>query len=139
MDLQQAALSTCTIVFVLSSMLGLGFGLRVSEIVAPLRNVRLVALSLVANFVVMPALALAALQTLLNLRSVAAVFGTFGILAAVLFIAGGYVAGWVLGGPALETRVVLGLGTAQRNIAASLVVASQSFDDPAVVVMVIVV
>ena len=59
MDLKQAAISTCTIVFVLSSMLGLGLGLRVSEIVAPLRNWRLVTLSLVANFVVMPAVAVA--------------------------------------------------------------------------------
>ena len=35
--------------------------------------------------------------------------------------------------------MVLGLGTSQRNIAASLVVASQNFDDPTVVVMVVVV
>jgi len=33
----------------------------------------------------------------------------------------------------------LGLGTSQRNIAAALVVAGQSFDDPNVVVMVVVV
>jgi len=84
-------------------------------------------------------IALIALQTLLNLRSVAAVFGTFGILAAVVFLAAGYAIGWVLGGPARDTRVVLGLATAQRNIAASLVVAGQSFDDPTVVVMVVVV
>jgi len=258
MDLKQAAISICTIVFVLSSMLGMGLGLRITEIAAPLRNGRLVALSLVANFVVMPALAVAlasllrldeplaigllllgaaggapllpklaqmargnlafavglmvllmvitvgyipivvpallpgvsvnpaqiarslillmllplggalavnasrpqlaarvkppldqianislialiALQTLLNIRSVAAVFGTFGILAAVVFLAAGYAIGWLLGGPARDTRVVLGLGTAQRNIAASLVVASQNFDDPTVVVMVVVV
>ena len=60
MNLKQAALSTCMIVFVLSSMLGMGLGLRVSEIVAPLRNRRLVTLSLVANFVVTPAVAVAA-------------------------------------------------------------------------------
>jgi BASS family bile acid:Na+ symporter len=36
-------------------------------------------------------------------------------------------------------RRVMALGTAQRNIAAALVVASQSFNDPKVVVMVIVV
>src|SRR5436190_21737249 len=59
MDLTLAALSTCTIVFVLSSMIGMGLGLRVADIAAPLRNRRLVALSLVANFVVMPALAVA--------------------------------------------------------------------------------
>ena len=59
MDLKQAAISISMIVFVLSSMLGMGLGLRVSEIVAPLRNWRLVMLSLVANFVVMPVAALA--------------------------------------------------------------------------------
>ncbi len=42
MDLKQAAISISMIVFVLSSMLGMGLGLRVSEIVAPLRNWRLV-------------------------------------------------------------------------------------------------
>ena len=38
-----------------------------------------------------------------------------------------------------ETRSVLGLGTAQRNIAAALVVGAQNFEEPQVVVMVIVV
>src|SRR4051812_10474735 len=258
MDLKQAAISISMIVFVVSSMLGMGFGLRVSDIVAPLRNWRLVMLSLLANFVVMPfaALALArilrldqsmgigllllgmaggapflpklaqiargnlafavglmvmlmvitvgylpivlpmllpgvsvnpaqiarslvllmllplggalavkanrpdiaarvkpildkisnlslialmALQTVLNVRSVIAVFGTGGILAGVLFLVLGVAAGWALGGSTRETRSVLALGTAQRNIAAALVVANQSFDDPEVVVMVVVV
>jgi bile acid:Na+ symporter, BASS family len=258
MDLKQASISIAMFVFVLSSMIGMGLGLRVKEIVAPLRNWSLVTLSLVANFVVMPAvaivlarilhldesmgigllvlgtasgapflpklaqlakgnlafavglmvllmvitvgylpiampllvpgvsvnpgqiarslvllmllplggalvvnasrpdvaakgkpffdktsnlslIALIALQVLLNVRSVAAVFGTGGILAGVLFLAVGFAVGWLLGGSARETRSVLGLGTAQRNIAAALVVANQSFDDPNVVVMVIVV
>ena len=258
MDLKQAAISLSMMVFVLSSMLGMGLGLRVSEIVAPLRNWRLVTLSLLANFVVMPfvALALARIlrldesmgigllllglaggapflpklaqiakgnlafavglmvllmvvtvgylpivlpmllpgvsvhpaqiarslvllmllplgsalavrakrpnvaakikpvfdktsnlglialmifQTLFNIRSVLAVFGTGGIFAGVVFLAVGVAAGWALGGSAPGTRSVLGLGTAQRNIAAALVVANQSFEDPNVVVMVIVV
>jgi BASS family bile acid:Na+ symporter len=84
-------------------------------------------------------IALMALQTLFNVRSVMAVFGTGGILAGVLFLAVGFGVGWALGGPARETRSVLGLGTAQRNIAAALVVANQSFDDPNVVVMVVVI
>jgi bile acid:Na+ symporter, BASS family len=257
MDLKQAAMSICMIGFVLSSMVGMGLGLRVSEIVAPLRNWRLVILSLAANFVVMPfaaialsrilrldepmaigllllgmasgapflptlaqisrgnlafavglmvllmvitvgylpivlplllpgvsvnpaqiarslvllmllplagalvvranrpdlagtikpifdkassvsLIALMALQTLLNVRSVIAVFGTGGILAGIVFLAVGFCCGWALGGSTRETRSVLGLGTAQRNIAAALVVANQSFDDPKVVVMVVV-
>lgn len=74
-----------------------------------------------------------------NIDKVLEVFGSRGILAGLLFIALGFAIGWVLGGPGKDTRRVLALGTAQRNIAAALVVASQSFSDPKVVVMVIVV
>jgi predicted Na+-dependent transporter len=62
-----------------------------------------------------------------------------GILAGLLYIALGFGIGWLLGGPDTDTRRVMALGTSQRNIAAALVVASQSFSDPKVVVMVIVV
>ena len=246
------------LVFVLSSMLAMGLGLTVGQIVAPLRNARLVALSLLVNFVLMPlgALALATLLrldeplgvgllllgsaagapflpklaqiakgdlafgvglmvllmvitvgylplilplllpgvsvnpakiarslfllmllplagalavkayfsaiatctkplldrvsnlglillvlliTVTNVNNVLAVFGTGGILAGLLFIAFGFVVGWLLGGPDSSTQRVLALGTAQRNIAAALVVGSQSFTDPKVVVMVVVV
>jgi BASS family bile acid:Na+ symporter len=79
------------------------------------------------------------LITLANVNNVLDVFGTRGILAGLLFIAIGFVIGWFLGGPDINTRRVLALGTAQRNIAAALVVGSQSFSDPKVVVMVVVV
>jgi BASS family bile acid:Na+ symporter len=257
-DWKQTAVDVATLAFVVSSMLAMGLGLTVGQIVAPLRNRRLVVLSLVANFVLMPiaaiglarllrldealgigllllgaaagapflpllaqiaksnlafavglmvllmvvtvgylpvvlplllpgiavnpmeiakslvllmllplAIALGVkaklpsvaarlkpglgkvstvslvlvilLLTAFNIRSVLAVFGTGGILAGLLFLAAGYGVGWLLGGPGADTRRVLGLGTAQRNIAAALVVAGQSFKDPNVVVMVVVV
>src|SRR5438309_1438991 len=74
-----------------------------------------------------------------NMNNVLAVFGTRGILAGLLFIAISFGTGWLLGGPDSDARRVLALGTAQRNIAAALVVGSQSFTDPKVVVMVVVV
>jgi bile acid:Na+ symporter, BASS family len=74
-----------------------------------------------------------------NARNVMALFGTRGVLASVLFLVAGAAIGWFLGGPNSETKGVLSLGTAQRNIAAALVVAGQNFDDPTVVVMVVVV
>jgi BASS family bile acid:Na+ symporter len=74
-----------------------------------------------------------------NIDKVLQIFGTRGILAGLLFIAMGFGIGWLLGGTSSETKRVLALGTAQRNIAAALVVGSQSFSDPKVVVMVIVV
>ena len=54
MDLLQKFIPVAMLVFVLSSMLSMGLGLLVAQITAPLRNVRLVALSLAANFIVMP-------------------------------------------------------------------------------------
>ena len=78
------------------------------------------------------------LVVVLNVESMVSVLGTGGILAALLLVAAGYGLGWLLGGPTADTRAVLGLGTAQRNIAAALLVGSQNFTDPRVVVMVVV-
>jgi len=50
-----------TVIFMLSSMLAMGFSLTLREIVEPLRNLQLVILSLAANFVLVPLLALALL------------------------------------------------------------------------------
>ena len=256
-EIFQAVVPIAMLAFVISSMLGMGLGLSVAEIFAPLRNARLVAVALVANFIVLPVGAIGlgrligldeafaigllllasaagapfvpklaqlargniafgvgvmvllmvvtvgylplALPVLLpgvtvdpwkiarslfllmllplaiglagraklpalaarikpvldrvsslslvvlmiaitgaNLRNVLSVFGTGGIIAGLLLIALGFGAGWLLGGPGRDTRSVLALGTAQRNIAAALVVAS-GFADPKVVVMVVVV
>src|SRR5882724_4475610 len=258
MEILSKSIPVVMLIFVLSSMLAMGLGLTVGQIMAPLQSLRLVALSLLANFVLMPLVAILvakllklneplglgllvlgsaagapflpklaqlakgnlafsvglmvllmvitvgylplvlplllpgvsvnsakiarslfllmllplagalavkakfpvaaertkplldrvsnlslilviALLTVVNFKSVLGVFGTRGILAGLLFIAVGFGVGWLLGGPAADTRVVLGLGTAQRNIAAALVVGSQSFEDPKVVVMVVVV
>jgi BASS family bile acid:Na+ symporter len=74
-----------------------------------------------------------------NVRNVIALFGTRGILASILFLFVGAGTGWILGGPGFGTKGVLALGTAQRNIAAALVVGGKNFDDPRVLVMVVVV
>ena len=74
-----------------------------------------------------------------NMQNVLSLYGTRGVLASILFIAAGTGIGWVLGGPQSDTRGVMSLGTAQRNIAAALVVGGQNFSDPNVIVMVVVV
>jgi BASS family bile acid:Na+ symporter len=258
LDLLQGLIPVAMLVFVLSSMVSMGLGLTVRQILQPLTQVRLVLLSLVANFVVMPLAAvglarslrldepfgigllilgaaagapflpvlaqraranlafavglmvllmvatvgylpialplflpgvsvdsvgiakslfllmllplaialtvnaqspnvaahmkpftdkasslglliLLALQMVVNISNVVSLFATGAILAGVLFIVIGYGAGWLLGGPAPDTKQVLGFGTAQRNIAAALVVGGQSFTDPKVTVMIVVV
>ncbi|MEV6137712.1 nuclear transport factor 2 family protein, partial [Nocardia sp. NPDC051990] len=57
MAILQDAVPIATLIFVVSSMVAMGLGLTISEITAPLRNLRLVAMSLLANFVLMPAAA----------------------------------------------------------------------------------
>jgi len=74
-----------------------------------------------------------------NMQNVLSLYGTRGVLASILFIAAGSGIGWLLGGPQPDTRGVMALGTAQRNIAAALVVGGQNFSDPNVIVMVVVV
>ncbi len=71
---------------------------------------------------------LAVLGLVLNFRDMISLVGSFGILAGVLFLLAALVLGYLLGGKDAETKPVMGLGTAQRNIAAALVVAGQNFD-----------
>lgn len=47
-----------TVIFVLTSMLAMGFSLTLQQIIEPLKNTRLVAFTLVANFVLVPLLSL---------------------------------------------------------------------------------
>jgi BASS family bile acid:Na+ symporter len=74
-----------------------------------------------------------------NIKNVIDLFGTRGIGASILFLLVGSGVGWLLGGPSARTKDVLALGTAQRNISAALAVGSQNFDDPRVMVMLVVV
>jgi BASS family bile acid:Na+ symporter len=69
------------------------------------------------------------LLTVLHIPHIFALSGTHALVAGLVLMAMGYGVGWWLGGPAVDTRLVLGLGTAQHNIAAALVVGSQSFRD----------
>ena len=258
MELLSKALSISMLAFVISSMLAVGLNLTVAQIIVPLRNVRLVSLALLANFVLMPAacfaiekllrldqslaigllllgtaagapflpklaqiakgnvafsvglmvllmvvtvgyvplvlplllegvsvdplkiarslvllmllplavglamkarfevaaarvkpvfdlvsnlslILLTILIWVVNFDKIIGIFGTRGILASVVFIVLGYGVGHLLGGPGLDTKRVLALGTSQRNIAAALLIGGQNFTDPNVVVMVIVV
>ena len=53
--------------------------------------------------------------------------GSCGFLALILFVVGSLVIGFVLGGRDPGVRSVLGLGTAQRNVAAAILVTSLNF------------
>jgi bile acid:Na+ symporter, BASS family len=79
------------------------------------------------------------LMLVTNFQNILGLYGTRGVLASAIFLLVGFGLGWLLGGPAVDTRSVLALGTAQRNVAASLVVAGQNFKDPRVVVLVVVI
>jgi predicted Na+-dependent transporter len=63
----------------------------------------------------------------LNISNIIDLIGTGGLLALLLFIVGSLVIGIALGGREPGVRSVTGLGTAQRNVSAALVVAAQNF------------
>jgi len=73
----------------------------------------------------------------LQFSTIIGTIGTGGIIAALLFLVGALLVGLLLGGKDASMRSVMGLGAAQRNLAAAMLVAAQNFsDDPNVLVMV---
>ncbi len=74
-----------------------------------------------------------------NFQAIVGVIGTGAIIAILIFLLVAFVLGYFLGGKDGGTKSVLGLGTAQRNLSAALVVAGQNFaDDPNVLSMILV-
>ncbi len=105
-----------------------GWAARLRPLLGPLSTVTL--------------LVLVATTFLLNVDGIIDIFGERAIFAALLVIGGafllGYGAGFLVEEPSTATRGVLGLATAQRNIAAATVVATENFSDANVLVMVVV-
>ena len=76
---------------------------------------------------------------LLNFSAIVGIIGTGGVVAILIFLIGALLMGYFLGGSDGQIRSVLGLGTAQRNLSAAIVVAAQNFsDDPNVMTMILV-
>jgi len=63
----------------------------------------------------------------LNISNIRSLIGTGGILALLLFIIGTMLIGFLLGGRDPRMRSVMGLGTAQRNVATAILVTAQNF------------
>ncbi len=75
----------------------------------------------------------------LNFSYIVGVIGTGAIIAILIFLVVALLLGYFLGGSDRGIKSVLGLGTAQRNLSAALVVAGQNFsDDPNVLTMILV-
>jgi len=112
-------------------ILPLGVGLAVRA-AAPRWAARLVPImGKLATF----ALVVVAIGTLgANVHDVVMVVRTGAVFASLLLVVGAFAIGYLLS--RRDRSMVLGLGTAQRNIAAAMVVASRDFRDPDVLVMV---
>jgi BASS family bile acid:Na+ symporter len=63
----------------------------------------------------------------LNVANIISLIGSWGFLALILFVVGSLLIGFVLGGRDPAVRSVLGLGTAQRNVAAAILVSTLNF------------
>ncbi len=65
----------------------------------------------------------------LNVSNIIDLIGSLGLVALLLFILGSLLIGLLLGGRDPAVRSVMGLGTAQRNVAAAILVSVQNFSD----------
>lgn len=63
----------------------------------------------------------------LNVSNIIDLIGSRGLVALLLFIVGSLLIGLLLGGRDPGVRSVMGLGTAQRNVAAAILVSVQNF------------
>jgi predicted Na+-dependent transporter len=63
----------------------------------------------------------------LNVSNIIDLIGSGGLIAILLFIVGCLAIGLLLGGRDSQVRSVMGLGTAQRNVSAAILVSAQNF------------
>jgi BASS family bile acid:Na+ symporter len=119
---------------VLTMLLPLGIGLLVDACFEPLADRLLPIMNTVSSAALVVAVAAIVLT---NFDSLLSMVDAGAILAALLLVGGGFGGGYLLGGLDPGEREVIALGTAQRNIAAATVVATQSFGDPRTLVMVV--
>ncbi|MDZ7961577.1 MAG: sodium:proton symporter [Aulosira sp. DedQUE10] len=77
-------------------------------------------------------------RLIIHTNDIIGLLKTGAIFVCAVFIIFSFSVGYLLGGPGIDTQRVLGVGTAQRNFAAALLVATSNFDDPSVVSIIMV-
>ncbi|BAT54524.1 sodium symporter [Nostoc sp. NIES-3756] len=77
-------------------------------------------------------------RLIIHTNDIIGLLQTGAIFVCAVFIIFSFSVGYLLGGPAIDTQRVLGVGTAQRNFAAALLVATSNFADPSVVSIIMV-
>jgi predicted Na+-dependent transporter len=120
--------SSLVVLMLLPMVVGLLINYRYEKLAALLQNTlsRIANVGLVLGFVALLAL---------NWRLLLATIGSGAIISVLLLILGSFIIGWLLAGKDTAAKPVLALGTAQRNIAAALVVAGNNFSDPDVLLI----
>ena len=78
------------------------------------------------------------LTIVVNLHNAIDIVSSRAIVAVLALLAGSFAIGYLIASPRRERRVVLGLGTAQRNIAAATVVAIEDIKNDDTLVLVVV-
>jgi bile acid:Na+ symporter, BASS family len=82
-------------------------------------------------------LLMAALIIIVNYEEIFRLFGSGATLAALIFIAGSFITGYLLGGPERGTRQAMAFMHAGRNASLALMVVSEVFSDqPKVLIMI---
>jgi bile acid:Na+ symporter, BASS family len=133
----EAAVTASAIVVPLAGtlLLPLAIGLIVAEL-APRWSRSVQPVARVASTIALVALML--LTIVVNLHHVIDIVASRAIVALLLLLGGSFAIGYSVASPRPERRVVLGLGTAQRNVAAATIVAVEDIKDNDTLVLVVV-
>ena len=83
-------------------------------------------------------LVLISLTIALNLKTVLGTFGSFAVATYVVYLLVLFGAAYLIGAIDRSNQAVFALGAASRNVAAALVIANASVNDPAVTVMLVI-
>ncbi len=114
---------------VLSVLLPLAVGMTVKHSAEALGNILR---KPVAALSILGFAGLVLLEILPHLGALAAIEGGGALLIIVILAVAAWPIGWVLGGPNTGVRKVMALGTSQRNVGLSFLIAAQNFPGTAV-------
>ena len=79
---------------------------------------------------------MAVLILILNFADILRLVGSGAIFAGAIFVVISFIAGYLLGGPGQDTRQTLAFMSGSRNAGIALMIASQGFEDPGVLLMI---
>jgi bile acid:Na+ symporter, BASS family len=133
-DVNRIPLSSLVVTLVIFQLIPMIIGMLIADRAPAVAEKLLRPLALVVAVCILGVLILVAPEIA---KAVASVYGSYGLITALLLVVFSAAAGWLLGGPDVSHRNTLAMGTLLRNIGLASVIASVNFERTPVEAMVL--